>query len=172
MGTLRPVATILWQPMWNQVIKFLVEMLPECDSLKMSSRRPNLVTPDESHRCQCISHLILWPGCSGLLELCHCPRLCSLSHSLCPTQSLHFEAGWHTKKHVNLYTILTLNAHRNTQANTRICNTTYTLLLLLIEFSCLPVKCTRNLHSYFAERLHYAMKVTVLAPASFRVSPV
>lgn len=37
--------------MWNQVIKFLVEMLPECDSLKMSSRRPKLVTPDESHRC-------------------------------------------------------------------------------------------------------------------------
>lgn len=44
----------------------------------------------------------------------HCPRLCSLPHSLWPTQSLHFKARWHTKKHVSLYTTVTLNTHTNT----------------------------------------------------------
>lgn len=93
-----------------------------------------------------------------------------MPHSLCLTQSLHFEARWHTKKHVSLYVTLTLNTHRNTQTNASVRSTACTLLLLLIQFFCLTVKCTRNLHSYFAERLHYAMKVTILAAASFTMS--
>ena len=42
---------------------------------------------------------------------------------------------------------------------------------LLTELFCLPVKCTRNLHSYFAERLYFAMKVTALFSVCLTLSP-
>lgn len=51
----------------------------------------------------------------------------------------------------------------------KVCATPPTTLRILTEFFCFPVKCTHNLHSYFAERLHYAMKVTFLSIASLTV---